>query len=314
MGVLGVTLYLHTIGLGIAVTPTQTSIPLTKATVTAPLATSTAIAQQVAAAMFQSAPELQPLIDRFDMRFIQVEVGDFLMGNSTDETREHERPPFTMFTDAYWIGLTEVTNAQYQHFINANGYNTRKWWTDAGWAWRTNITQPSFWKDTHWSDLNQPVVGVSWYEATAYVTWLSAETGLALRLPTEAEWEKAARGVGGRTYPWNNDDPTDQLLNYYKKVGRTTVVGSYPDGASPYGVLDMAGNVWEWTATQWVDNYNDYRDVVNNDSEGEVNRAVRGGAWNNVSNKSVRTTNRGQYPPADRYNHLGFRVVFAPGG
>ena len=172
--------------------------------------------------------------------------------------------------------------------------------------------QPGYWADEKWNGANQPVVGVSWYEAMAYVTWLAAETKLAIRLPTEAEWEKAARGTEYRIYPWGSDTPTDRLLNFNGNVGKTVGVGSYPDGASPYGALDMAGNVWEWTATKWVANYENYANVVDNEQEGNALRTLRGGSWYDDS-LGVRSANRVRGSPNSRINNIGFRLVFAPG-
>lgn len=278
-------------------------------------ATATAIAQSVATAMLQNAPELRPLLDRFGMQFVPIPAGEFLMGSPDGVGDSDEHPQFTMTTDAYWIGLTEVTNAQYGYFMNANGYANKDWWTEAGWAWRTenNISAPGYWNDSKWNGANQPVVGISWYEATAYTTWLAAETGLAIRLPTEAEWEKAARGISGQTYPWGDTWPTAQLLNYKSNVGYTTDVGSYPSGASPYGALDMGGNVWEWTATQWVDNYENYIEIMYSITEGDGLRTLRGGSWYFYID-AVRTANRDKNNPSSRDIVKGFRLAFAPGG
>jgi formylglycine-generating enzyme required for sulfatase activity/serine/threonine protein kinase len=282
-------------------------------------ANATTIAPQISAtatAMVSTeGATLLPVAERFGIKFVPVPGGPFMMGNPpgigyTDEQSAHE-----MSVANFWIGLTEVTNAQYQHFIDAKGYDNPEWWTAAGWQWRTenNIDQPEYWGDERWNGANQPVVGVSWYEATAYATWLATETGLVIDLPTEAQWEKAARGTDGRTYPWGDESPNDQLLNYNNKVGKTVDVGSYPDGVSPYGALDMAGNVWEWTATQWGANYENYADVVDNEKEGNATRALRGGSWNGDSNY-VRSAYRGRYVPVYRNGSIGFRLVFAPGG
>jgi formylglycine-generating enzyme required for sulfatase activity len=134
---------------------------------------------------------------------VYVPAGEFLMGSADadPEAASNEKPQHTVYLDAYWIGQTEVTNAQFAKFIDAGGYSTREYWTDEGWAWKETqgITQPWLWTDQQWNKPDYPVVGVSWYEATAYVQWAGA------RLPTEAEWEKAARGTDGRIYPWGND-------------------------------------------------------------------------------------------------------------
>jgi formylglycine-generating enzyme required for sulfatase activity len=255
-------------------------------------------------------------LDAFAMTFAYVSAGPFTMGSPSGEGSDDEHPQHEMPVDAFWIGLTEVTNAQYQHFIDAKGYDNQAWWTVAGWQWRTEntITLPAYWNDEKWNSPNQPVVGVSWYEAKAYVTWLAAETGLAIDLPTEAQWEKAARGTDGRIYPWGDESPSDQLLNFNSNVGKTVDVGSYLDGASPYGALDMAGNVWEWTATKWVGNYDNYATMVDNDKEGDATRALRGGAWYNLA-VYVRSAYRRWDYPFFRIDGFGFRlVVFAPGG
>ena len=211
--------------------------------------------------------------------FVYVPEGDFLMG-STDEQLDQavalcqqytdacardlftiEQPAHFVNLDAYWIMQTEVSNALWRRFMDAGGYAREDYWSTDGWTWRSSndITQPDCWDD---SDLNQdaqPVVCVSWYEAEAFANWLSAEAGRQIRLPTEAEWEKAARGTDGRVFPWgDNWDAT--RANYcdtncpddlHDKSGDdgyalSAPVGSYSDGISPFGVLDMAGNVWEW--------------------------------------------------------------------
>lgn len=254
---------------------------------------------------------LQSVAERFGIKFVPVPGGSFMMGNPPDIGHTGDQSAHEIQVNNFWIGLTEVTNGQYKHFIDANGYDNQAWWTASGWQWRTEnkIKQPEYWND---ESPNQPVVGVSWYEAKAYVTWLAVETGLAIDLPTEAQWEKAARGVDGRIYPWGNESPNDQRLNYAWNIGKTVEVGSYPDGASPYGALDMAGNVWEWTATKWIETYENYANMVNNDKEGDAPRALRGGALRDPSDL-VRSASRGWYHPHYREGYIGFRVVIAPG-
>ncbi len=277
-------------------------------------ATATGLAPLVAADMVASVPELRPLLDRFDMRLVNVPAGPFRMGSPDGVGSSDEHPQFSMEVVDFWIGQTEVTNAQYRSFVEAGGYDDERWWTESGWTWRTEnaITEPRYWTDERWNGEQQPVVGVSWYEADAYVAWLAAETGLTLRLPTEAEWEKAARGLNGQRYPWDDAEPTAQLLNYNENVGQTAPVGSYPDGISPYGALDMAGNVWEWTATVWRDDYIDYADSVDQDREETALRALRGGSWY-LNAYDVRSANRFRFTPDYRSYYFGFRIVFAPG-
>ena len=119
------------------------------------------------------------------------------------------------------------------------------------------------------------MVGVTWPDAAAYCHWAG------LRLPTETEWEKAARGTDGRDWPWGNVAPTEKHCNFNRNVGQTTDVGSYPDGASPYGCLDMAGNVWEWSATKWRESYSEPADES---PEGDAWRVLRGGSFYDDAN------------------------------
>lgn len=163
---------------------------------------------------------------------------------------------------AFWIMQYEVTNAQYQEFIEDNGYATDDYWTESGRTWRdeNDVTgiECEFLNSSDFDDDNKPVTCISWYEAKAYASWLSAKTGHDYRLPTEAEWEKAARGTDGRIFPWGDEwEPSN--LNYCDTnctyawkddVGGdgyalTAPVGQYEDGKSPYNAYDMAGNVWE---------------------------------------------------------------------
>ena len=322
LGLVGMTSYQQN-QRNIAATATQQAqVAVATATAESLRATATTLAPQISAtatAMVSiGSAKLSQVADRFGIEFVPVPGGPFMMGNPEGIGYSDEWPAHEITVDAFWIGLTEVTNAQYKHFVYAGGYEQEQWWTKAGWAWlqaNPEITKPRFWDDSEnqqFNGDNQPVVGVSWYEATAYATWLAAETSLALRLPTEAEWEKGARGVDGRTYPWGEETSTDQLLNYNNNVGRTVDVGSYPAGASPYGALDMAGNVWEWTATQWVANYDNYVNVVYNNREGDVIRALRGASWL-FSADVVRSAHRLRSFPDGRDFDFGFRVVFVPG-
>lgn len=184
---------------------------------------------------------------------VEIPAGAFLMGSTNADklARDDEKLQHEVTLETYWIGRTEVTNAQFRPFVQGNGYTNPDYWTTAGWEWREagNITQPAYWGERDFNDDLQPVVGINWYEAVAYTRWLSVQTGQEFRLPTEAEWEKAARGTDGRIWPWGNDWVAVNC-NFNSPNARTTPVGEYPAGASPYGVLDMAGNAWEWTATK----------------------------------------------------------------
>ncbi|MDA1143237.1 MAG: formylglycine-generating enzyme family protein, partial [Planctomycetota bacterium] len=182
------------------------------------------------------------------------------------------------------IARHPVTNAQYRKFIEETGHR-----------------EPRFWEDDRFNQPNQPVVDVTWPDAQAYCKWAG------LRLPTEAEWEKAARGKDGREYPWGPDLPDETRCNFDSNVDRPTEVGSYPEGASPYGCQDMAGNVWEWCQ----DRYGDYNESDTRNPAGPDDgsyRIVRGGSWFHGSNY-VRCAYRHSLVPANWLNNLGFRCA-----
>jgi formylglycine-generating enzyme required for sulfatase activity len=150
------------------------------------------------------------------------------------EAAKGELPQHRVHLAEFAIGVVPVTNAQYAAFVGSAAVEAPSYWGQEG------IPK---------GQSDHPVVGVSWLDARAFCDWLSRVTGRGFRLPTEAEWEKAARGADGRTYPWGDRWPEAELCNYEMLVGRTTPVGAYPGNASPYGALDMAGNVGEWTSS-----------------------------------------------------------------
>ena len=156
------------------------------------------------------------------------------MGSNSD--RDDEKPVHIVYLDAYWIDKTEVTNAEYAKCESARVCKPPISYE--------SLTRFSYYGTEQYA--NYPVVYVTWTQAKTFCLWSGA------RLPTEAEWEKAARGTDGRIYPWGNYYTTSALLNYNSNVGDTTAVGKYPSGASIYGALDMSGNVWEWVA-DWYD-------------------------------------------------------------
>jgi formylglycine-generating enzyme required for sulfatase activity len=184
-----------------------------------------------------------------------IEAGPFWYG---DDRREELRQKTLSYR--YAIGRYPVTNAEYRRFIEAGGYQERRWWTAQGWGYKEeqgHWTEPRLWNDKEWNQPTQPVVGVSWYEAMAYCAWLTEvgqqagwlPQGVSIRLPTSLEWERAARGTDRRRYPWGDDEPTEEHANYGKNIGRTTPVGAYPLGAAGCGAMDLAGQVMEWLAT-----------------------------------------------------------------
>jgi formylglycine-generating enzyme required for sulfatase activity len=199
---------------------------------------------------------------------IMIPAGEFLMGSPSGEGDNDEHPQHRVYLNAYYIGKYEVTNAQFARFVNDTGYN-------AGGDWKKYYNS---------STADHPVVCVSWNDAKAYCNWSN------LRLPTEAEWEKAARGTDGRKYPWG-DNWDAQRCNWWQgpqlsgmaniSNGRGTLsVGSFPSGASPYGCMDMAGNVWEWCNDWYGENYYSQSPQSNPEGPGSGSlRVLRGGSW-----------------------------------
>jgi formylglycine-generating enzyme required for sulfatase activity len=188
---------------------------------------------------------------------------------------------------------------QYQTFVAATGHPAPGHWPEG--AYPPNKS-------------NHPVVYVNWHDAVAYCQWLSEATGKECRLPTEAEWEKAAgwdveQGVK-RTYPWGDEFDASLCNTVESGIGDTTPVGVYPGGASPYGVMDMSGNVWEWCSSFYWD-YPYDPDDGREDLEAEGTRVLRGGAFGN-DRRSVRCTYRYGSSPYDRVRDDGFRVMVSP--
>jgi len=239
---------------------------------------------------------------------VKIPAGEFLMGSPSREGRENERPQHTLYLPDYYIARTPVTNARFARFIEDGGYRRQEFWTEAGW-WikeEKDWTWPRYWQDNQWNQPDQPVVGVSWYEALAYARWAG---GL---LPGEAEWEKAARGTDGRLYPWGNDPPDSSRCNFNNKEKKTTPVTRYsPRGDSPYGCADMAGNIWEWTRSSFQSYPYDPADGREN-LEARGHRVLRGGSFD-AGEKIVRCAFRNWHDPEDWYRDFGFRLVIAPG-
>ena len=229
------------------------------------------------------------------LEYVRVPAGEFLMGSTLAVDREAakgELPQHRVYLDEFCIGRYPVTNAQYAAFVRSAKHEAPSYWDQEG--------LPAGRSD-------HPVVQVSWRDARAFCAWLSQATGRSFRLPTEAEWEKAARGTNGRTYPWGDRWPEAELCNYEMLVGHTTPVGAYPGNVSPYGALDMAGNVGEWTSSLYRP-YPYRADDGREDLTAEGVRVVRGGAYD-LTRWNARCACRLRYAPDRRDNHDGFRVV-----
>jgi pentatricopeptide repeat protein len=221
------------------------------------------------------------------------------------ESRQYLVPPFT-------ISKYPVTNAHYLKFVEDGGYHQSEWWTEDGWRVKQKYgwLEPLLWADDRWNQPDHPVAGVSWYEAVAFCRWLSLTTGEVIRLATEQQWQRAAQGNLPRHYPWGDDfNPrfcnssaqTDLRLN-----GTTPVTRYLGKGESPFGVADMAGNIWEWCLTI----YDNGRGVL----EGTEDRVLRGGAWNTEFAHMLRTEHRRRYAPHERRGHVGFRITRSDSG
>jgi formylglycine-generating enzyme required for sulfatase activity len=232
--------------------------------------------------------------------FCKVEPGTYIIGSSDDDPDAHddEKPQHMVtFEQPFWIARLPITNAQWQEWVQKAEGN------------------PSYAADD--SDLNhpnQPVVGVQWYWCRDFCRWLSEQTGLTVRMPSEAEWEAAARGGDAWRYPWGDDWRDDHAATEEDQETRgtrwSTPVGCYPTGAAPGGALDVAGNVWEWTHTPWVESHNPPQTTQVADDAGLF--TVKGGSYYN-DRTSVRCAARYGFSPDYGYGYVyGCRVLLSP--
>jgi serine/threonine-protein kinase len=253
--------------------------------------------------------------------------GEFIMGS--DNGNPDESPIHPVFVDAFYVDRTEITNEMFSNFIQATGYLTDAEriggsLTLENYLWE--LTPNAFWYQPQGlgssiaDRFSYPVVHVSWNDAQMYCDWAGG------RLPTEAEWEKAARGNDGNVFPWGDQKPSGLLANFadislgaswgssteddgYRGVAP---VGSYIDGQSPYGLFDMAGNVWEWVSDWYAEDY--YRSGPDENPVGPsagIGRVQRGGSWYD-NWYSLRTTDRLYDRPENSGEYLGFRCVYPP--
>lgn len=216
------------------------------------------------------APAPAPLGGRVKIEWCHVPAGYFLMGSAdTDpDAFDNEKPQHRVYLTGYWISKYPITNVQYRQFVQATGHHQPSHW------------EKGFPQEKH----DHPVVWVYWSDAVAFCQWATGRIGQTVRLPSEAEWEKAAWGTDGRIYPWGDRWQTGRCNNVADGVKDTTPVGQYPSGASPYGVHDMSGNVWEWTSTVWDGKFTyPYRADDGRESPDSVGKRhiLRGSSWVN---------------------------------
>jgi len=224
---------------------------------------------------------------------VYVPAGEFTMGSNDGDS--DEKPVHTVYLDAFWIDKYEVTNALYKKCVDAGKCSPP--------SESRSYTRSSYYGNTQYD--NYPVIYVTWENANQYCTWANK------KLPTEAQWEKAARGTDGRTYPWGSTFDSTKLNSSYSnpRTGDTTAVGSYPSGASSYGAMDMVGNVLEWVADWYGENY--YASSPKSNPTGPTTgqyRVVRGGSWYFQSGK-LSTVGRDKGNPVSRVYDLGFRCA-----
>lgn len=226
-----------------------------------------------------------------DINWIKIPAGKFTYGSKEDRTEK------TLYLDTFYISQYPITNAQYQCFFDDGGYENDEWWQDL-----EKITA----EESYWPQLNRPKTDVNWYEAIAFCHWLSVQLGYLIQLPTEQQWEKAARGANGLRYPWGNSyqsgyanifEPVEKTPDRYN-LQTTCAVGLYPHGNSPNGIADMAGNVWEWCINRPEEIKNDLSEYA---------FTMRGGSWGNNSEYST-CYFRNRDNPNIRDSDLGFRI------
>lgn len=222
-----------------------------------------------------------------DIDWVEIPAGEFIFSEKGELGKQ------TLYLPSYQMSRYPVTNAQFRAFEQAGGYETDEWWEGL----RKPDSAPNHWK----TESNRPAERVSWYDAVAYCRWLSVQTGKAVRLPTEQEWEKAARGTDGREYPWGNEFKPE-CCNAENKLGETSAVGIYPNGQSPDGLLDMSGNVWEWCLNRY-----DKPAVIEPDLSGTL-RVLRGGSWD-YDGRYCRSAYRGYIASDGRSRDFGFRFA-----
>ncbi len=226
------------------------------------------------------------------MPLVYIPPGEFIMGAKYGT--DLEKPMHYVYLDAYYIGRFPVTNRQYHEFATA-----------------TKSDLPPYMQQPGYNDPEQPVVGVSWHDATKFCEWCSARTEKEYFLPTEAQWEKAARGIEGFRYPWGDDKPTPERANYHEgtAVGPPSEVTSHPDGASPFGCQDMAGNAWEWVSDAFNGRPYDTSRYENPPPLADSDKRMLRGGGRAGKGDFLRITRRVGADPGTRARQTGFRIA-----
>jgi formylglycine-generating enzyme required for sulfatase activity len=279
------------------------------------------------------------------MELVEIPAGVLVMG---DNRLSDASPQHRIQVSSFGIGKFPVTNLEFAGFVNGGGYTGERYWTKMGWRALSArpYSTPAYWDDPRFNAPDQPVVGVTWYEAVAFCNWLTerengwetdkrmrkpeAGTGRAgseegerrvrFRLPSEAEWEYAARGMeSARNFPWGDKFERERANTAELGIGCTTPVDQFPGGVSPFGVWDLAGNVFEWTLSKWGANWQELQFVYPyrpesgcEDVEGSGARVMRGGSWFNPYPEAL-CAYRSRYLAGSRGSNIGFRVVRVTG-
>jgi formylglycine-generating enzyme required for sulfatase activity len=244
------------------------------------------------------------LLTRNDLALTMGKLGDPRIAKDLRDPSSHVELPAGRYAyEAGWqtvqrpFRLTRylVTNSQFSLFLSDGGYSNQLWWSEEGWNWlrSADVREPAYWRDHRFNSPNQPVVGVSFWEAEAFCRWVGG------RLPTENEWEAAARGPKRLVFPWGDQWKEGICNSWESHLGTTSAVGIFPRSRSAaFGLEDTAGNVWEWCRSQ-------------PEGEAPVFRVVRGGSWSDTA-ESCQCTSCDRIVASHRLSTVGFRVVWLP--
>ncbi|MCK4907266.1 MAG: SUMF1/EgtB/PvdO family nonheme iron enzyme [Spirochaetes bacterium] len=245
-------------------------------------------------------------------KMVYIPGGFFYMSTTTGNEKLKK-----IYLKSFYMDIYEVSNADYAKFYNAGGYRKSKYWSEEGWQWKikNKIKKPKWWESGRYNIgprfPDNPVAGVSWYEASAYAQWAGK------RLPTEAEWEKASRGVDKRRFPWGNDDIHYEVVyygnfeTYNDKYMYSCPVKKFVQGKGPYGCFNMLGNVWEWLS-DWHTGYDYYKTMPLKNPTGPSagkKKLLRGGSWFKDPSYYESHFRYAENPGARKYDDFGFRCA-----